>query len=46
MYMNIPYENIYIDINSDNQRYLISSVVTSGVVFIISFLKEFSVKSD
>lgn len=43
MYMNIPYENIYIDITSDNQRYLISSLVTSGVVYIISVLKDFSI---
>lgn len=46
MYLSIPYENINIDINSDNQRYLISSLVTSIVVFIISFSKEFMGKND
>jgi hypothetical protein len=39
MYMKIPYENIYINIDSDNQRYFVSSLITSLFVFLIGFAK-------
>jgi hypothetical protein len=43
MYMNIPYENLYININNDNQRYLIAStIMTFCVTSIISIKKLFT----
>ena len=39
MYMKIPYENIHINIDSDNQRYFISSLITSLFVFLIGLAK-------
>ena len=45
IYMNIPYENLYIDINSDNQRYIISSFITSFVVFLMNLTKEYFSKN-
>ena len=39
MYIKIPYENIYIDINNDIQRFFISSFVTSLCVAFIGGVK-------
>jgi hypothetical protein len=35
MYMNIPYENLAININSDNQRFLIASAIMTITVSVV-----------
>lgn len=40
IYMKIPYENLYINLESDNQRYIISSLITTCCVFLIKLIQE------
>jgi hypothetical protein len=44
IYMKIPYENLYINLDSDNQRYIISSLIISCFVFLINLIKEYFTK--
>ncbi len=44
MYMKIPSENLYIDINSDNQRFLVASGITTIFVTLAELIKNYLVK--
>jgi hypothetical protein len=44
MYMKFPCENLCIDINSDNQRFIVASFVTTMFVALVGLVKSVFVK--